>query len=716
MRLISLHLENVFQYTDATVEFGPGVNGLTGPNGSGKSNLLKAILGALTNDWKSNYGAKEANISQYGEADCVSQVTLIATHGEVEFTVRRGLARCASYLRLSDGRMIEGDTKINQELTTLLGLSANALREFVFVMQGELFASCRETKNAVRKERMAQLFGLQWAETCFKAINDFVLGVVIPQPAVSSAELGAQWRQIRLQRNAARAVLQGMPDYSVYAPYQDVEFNVLWRVQQQRKLRAEIRQHTRELQQARQELEDLVARCQPLQEELQELDDWWQASEASVTAARAQAAAYALYTQAVENARQIQLRRTPLENTLAELSTPQPVPADLTGLTVAAQSAEAGRLQQVINTESDYLTRMQSAAGGECAYCRQPLGGDCELHVGDAQQKIAEATRELQTVQTRLQKLTAYAQAQAQRTQRITQLQTTLDRLRLPAVPPAVTWTVEDQEYLAAAEAALARRTALQRSPQLRELARCEQKRGQLAVLYQQQFRRFKRLQRLWSTRAEYRAALQLWQETAQARDAWLAQQAHVAAFDTQLAALHEQQRAAAAQERTTQALLTRRELFLQARALLHRDALPQKVSERNLQLISNEMNYLLAQRNADYSVTVDQELTLVANFQDGRVQPAPRLSGGQIVSLATTFWLAMNSTLARLGLLCLDEPTEYLDAESREALPGMLDRLREISATDGLQCVIATHEQALLPFFDHHISLAGVGQPQVTL
>ena len=43
MRVDSVSLKNFRNYTDETVEFGPGINVITGENAQGKTNLLESI-------------------------------------------------------------------------------------------------------------------------------------------------------------------------------------------------------------------------------------------------------------------------------------------------------------------------------------------------------------------------------------------------------------------------------------------------------------------------------------------------------------------------------------------------------------------------------------------------------------------------------------------------------------------------------------------------
>jgi DNA repair exonuclease SbcCD ATPase subunit len=95
-----------------------------------------------------------------------------------------------------------------------------------------------------------------------------------------------------------------------------------------------------------------------------------------------------------------------------------------------------------------------------------------------------------------------------------------------------------------------------------------------------------------------------------------------------------------------------------------------------------------------------------MARFNDGRVQPAERLSSGQKVVMALSFRLAVNFMYADLGFLVLDEPTAYLDEHHIAGFEPVLGCLREFAASRGLQCLMVTHEQSLAPLFDSVLQL----------
>jgi len=58
-----LRLQQFRSYTDASFEFGPGVNIIVGPNGSGKTNLLEAILVLARGN---SYRVSDADLLQFG--------------------------------------------------------------------------------------------------------------------------------------------------------------------------------------------------------------------------------------------------------------------------------------------------------------------------------------------------------------------------------------------------------------------------------------------------------------------------------------------------------------------------------------------------------------------------------------------------------------------------------------------------------------------------
>lgn len=203
------------------------------------------------------------------------------------------------------------------------------------------------------------------------------------------------------------------------------------------------------------------------------------------------------------------------------------------------------------------------------------------------------------------------------------------------------------------------------------------------------------------------RQRVQLRQQTAAAR---AAAQADIQAAQVLLQS--QQQQLATAQRIETEARvqIAWLERLEQIRAILQ--AAPQFVAQHNLQLLQADTDMILNMFDTKFRVESDEGRSFTAHFQDGRVQPAKRLSGGQKVALAMGFRVAINSLFAsKVGLLGLDEPTAFLDKQRIRALGPVITKLRELTASRGLQCLIVTHEEDLAPLFDATIR---VGPPTV--
>ena len=142
------------------------------------------------------------------------------------------------------------------------------------------------------------------------------------------------------------------------------------------------------------------------------------------------------------------------------------------------------------------------------------------------------------------------------------------------------------------------------------------------------------------------------------------------------------------------------------------RDALknaPRLVAQRNLKKLESAINELLQIFGVNFFVSVADSTapSFIAEFYDGRKQTAQRLSIGQKTVLALAFRVAVNAQFAEeIGLLALDEPTASLDAPRIKALAPVLEKLRDLSTTKGLQCLLVTHAASLSHLFESTIEL----------
>jgi DNA repair exonuclease SbcCD ATPase subunit len=131
-------------------------------------------------------------------------------------------------------------------------------------------------------------------------------------------------------------------------------------------------------------------------------------------------------------------------------------------------------------------------------------------------------------------------------------------------------------------------------------------------------------------------------------------------------------------------------------RGVLHREQLPAKVVSGYMQLLVAQCNSLLPRFGATFLIEA-RDGQFLARKGDGTVIDAADLSGGEACRWCVVFILAVHQSFARdLGLLVMDEPTDFLDEEGRATFAQALTDLQQILSQSRTQAVIATHAQEL--------------------
>ncbi len=85
MRLLELELKNIKAYREATIAFGPGVNGLLGRNGAGKTTILQAIGYALFN----SLGPAVKDFTREGQARGSIRVRMRSARDNLTYDIHR---------------------------------------------------------------------------------------------------------------------------------------------------------------------------------------------------------------------------------------------------------------------------------------------------------------------------------------------------------------------------------------------------------------------------------------------------------------------------------------------------------------------------------------------------------------------------------------------------------------------------------------------------
>lgn len=712
MQLKTLRLDNFCQHRRLEHTFHPGVNGILGPNGSGKSNVLKALAGAVTGEFRSDGKNKEDFVSQYAEKGQRSRVMLTLTHHGHEVEIIRGLAGCKSQFRLDSGEVVLGDQKVNQALRDLFGVEPQLLWEYVFVGQGEMFNFISQ-QSAVRKKALHKLFGLEATQTIWSLLGDEA--AVVPAP-----QLGEDPLDVRNELQATRAnVLELRRQYSAvqafatYDPAQDPELEPLRRFLQQ-----EAAAHTLTEQQAlrtaavqertlaESELRRITARVAVVAAQVE-----------SATAAHAQAEAAQTIADAVARhqamAAKLQTRRQAMERE-RELAQAPAAPPEVAQYTRATLREQRLVVVNEITWRERFLKTFDTGVL-ECPTCHTPVGS-LKLDVGQVRAELASYQAQRDELDRIRQVLDDYFEAAGQHeewqsgfarrweelladTETLAEPPQTGRRpaveLDVPKAALALKQARKEQQELEADRQQCQRRLSTQEANQ----AAAEAAIGKAQQCLQDRVtvEQSRQLQALRATRIEHRDTAQRLAGQLQACERLLPQLAARLATAKQA----KQQRRQVAEYR---------EHLTALRVLFHHDQLPKAMAQTELERLEQDLNDRLQEFDAEFRVEAADDLSFTIHFLDGvRVQPMTWLSFGQRVLLALALRISINARyIGDVGLLTLDEPTDSLDAANIRCLEPALGRLRHLSSSRGLQCVIVTHEKQLHGLFDQVLTLRG--------
>lgn len=156
-------------------------------------------------------------------------------------------------------------------------------------------------------------------------------------------------------------------------------------------------------------------------------------------------------------------------------------------------------------------------------------------------------------------------------------------------------------------------------------------------------------------------------------------------------------------------------ETVRKVRDVLHPSKLPAMVMQEYAKIINGQVDWYLSKWQAPFKLWINDDLAFRAWKPDDEgndaEMDAARLSGGEKIVGSVSFRLAMSDTFARqAGLVVLDEPSNYLDKANIQHLQEVLLQLRKLSATSHRQVIVVTHEQQLMGFFDHVVTIGDGG------
>ena len=718
MKLLSLEVHNFCQHRHKEIEFHNRLNAFLGHNGSGKSNLLVSALGALTGDFSRTNGKKAENICQFADDDEPSYVKLKFEHGGTTATIQRGLRGKQSYFQIdNDDEKTRGDKAATAAVADLLGVSTQMINEYVFVAQGEIFAPLA-AKPAERARSFQKLFGVSRAEKCWEALGEFLIQVRDQDRNLPDLD------DVRARLSSAvTAVANWSEDV---ARYDDVAH---WRESDDPDyIKLQAHQRGAEVTDRLEPLQVLIATCveektraesriAELESQADRLSTACDAGHAEYGRAKGLLATHQLRVanRATRHRLESQLQAQLDED---QAFTPPEKPENYIPPEERETISDTINELKIEQRKCDHLLAYFAEPGSAHHKSECPT---CGTHVDDIDVDADALRARLDGIQAEMDGLVNANTLSvdfdfdlSRSAIKLDMLERNIEQLRkaIAELPPDEQSTDNVEELRTFVDEYEGFKTAHQDTTRdlAREQTSCKDWAERLRAAQDQQNAMQKQLadsaymvmssadrdaaaaavddrRERYERRAELNGALE---STKQMQEL----------VELELQSAEERHREAANNNEFYEHLTN-------VRALLHRDNLPRIVSQNYLELLETDTNELLTLFDTDFQIRAIEGMGFEALFEDGRVQPAARLSGGQKVVLSLAFRIAVNAMFANdLSLLCLDEPTAYLDDDNLGCLSIALDRLRDLSASRGLQCVLITHEHSLGSLFDNVVQL----------
>lgn len=709
MRLATRYvkLENFGCHRSLEFTPSPHMNLIEGPNGSGKSTILDAIQILLLGSAAMN-GKKDDHISRTAGPNDRSRLVGRFDLGAHQIEIIRGLNKARTELRVDGGEPILDERKVGQALSELLGPVAPLLGEYIFVRQ-EAITGILDATDTERAKVFAQLFRTRDAEEIWSLVGRRMAVIEIPQ---RSGELDRLRIRIEDDGIGLAALITEQKSYDDLREYVR-EADPNYRLVQARHAWLQARQDE---QNGRAELYRLAERITAERTTLKQGEEALAALEATRPGALTRADEAKTVLALWKTFERAAKARAALDGRRDALAAEQNLHPKPEAPPEYAPTDEAARKHLAeCRADAEWHRRFTTAmAGGKsaCPTCGTPAEhlttalaeSQAELVFLDAE--IARLDGRFRAAETYEQRLKVWKTWRAGFRERLDQLQADLDRLAEEPAAPAEDRTALEGEVnqLAALEAALAtaRQTAARLSSGVNHLTgqweatvvRCEQAAAR---------RRENLVPRARHARAQQGLA---------AVDARLQERARLGGeirvrkgrLDDDRAMLKRLEAEEVAMART-RALVDH---LTALRGVFHRDALPRYVARNYLGLLQRDVNAVLEEFQTGFTITTTEELAFKADFKNGaRDIPAARLSGGQKVLLCLAFRVAVNRHFTHdIGMLALDEPTIWLDEKNIHCVEIALQKLRDLSTTRGLQCLLVSHEPGLSHLFDHVVSL----------
>jgi len=706
MQLLKLEVRNWVHHRQRTCEFTRGLVAILGENGSGKSSLFGAIRWLLTGE-NPNFGVKADNISQYAKEGEPSYATLEFEHnGHIAVVTRYLLPEKEQSILTVDGKEVaRGDKAVTAGVEKLLGVDAKFISRFIIVSQTEIFSFIDDNQTDTDKF-FQRLFNTSKADKCQDVIGKGLLKLNVPEIVKSSSQILLEQAEITKQIDDLTDQIKKLPSLDAFLQVQERDQKLIQQWEAREKAGAELQRLTQQATEYEREIEESEETCRQYEKDLDAFSAAINGKEANHREAKIALGHWENYKNIAKVKTKIQSQR----DEIAEERARNPEPPTPSGQSAADWQRNVEAVQRQIKDAERFVAMFTEAGVVECPTCHTP-SSQLASQVSEQQAQIPKLREQLSELQTAVANAAAAEKLRSQwetLNEKLTARERHLDdseRDLTIVKPPESTeeelqQAVSDYEDFEAAQNELA--PLMQKTRE--HIAKLN---GAVTAVRERMEKLAEDIKAITTTEADaHLATARLTELRTQCSNRQVLERQKIE-LTADHRRLQEQYEAAVKQESDAVKLRKWSTLAEQAREALKNA--PRIVAQRNLQRLETAINELLQIFSVNFQVRVagDGAPNFIAEFYDGRRQPAQRLSIGQKTVLALAFRVAVNAMFAEeIGLLALDEPTASLDQPRIQALAPVLEKLRDLSTAKGLQCLLVTHASSLSHLFESTIEL----------
>lgn len=716
-RFKELTVKDWCQHTARKEAFVAGTNGVIGTNGRGKSNLVAALFTAITGRTLAedvmqaniNFEADKAIVQAdfvYNGVDGYVKRTFNAPRIDGKADNRKDMTSTAE-LQFGADKLIKGTAKVTTELSRITGMSPRVVEDHIFISQDKLRALLFQTKADRLKSFLSLIPGVEKAEALRLTLQNELNRYPEMLLAQASDVIRKQLEALVLECDTLIAELQ-LTDDELKTLDLKSSVNTLNAVREALVANAQVVQLDAKLK----TLEDMTGQMTVDQVAADKvLTDILQAMETKKS--MAELARSELH--ALEQARNIWQTRQSTEAEISRLLTAideQREPDDNGKPWVKLPELAAERELVTQRIAESRKAMLLLTKGDVCPTCGKPFenaAAERQKHT----RLLADDEPKERMLRAEIDKL---AQAQAAYNTAVSAsvrwVETTSARLEslnktLADLPSVVEPTPERVKQLTA--------MVTDYDTLCKNMIPAETKSKQLALTlasYTSQ------LLTIRDQRDKLQATADNMPDPSKVKAAEDVQQRHnmlyarsnelngrITAKREELTRVKEALLNAEIIESQAGAVKDYRGLLTEVRDTLHREKLPQEVLTTYVQQLDTLCNKYLDTFGNPFAVSLDREMEMTCFFPNGYACNTVRLSGGQKCVLSVAMRFAINELFARdLGLLVLDEPSEFMDDTNIGYLGELMMQIQRMGKESGVQTIVITHAQALIPCFERVI------------